>query len=394
MMLYLLGVILSAAFITTEWNGVSERLAWPTRDRHAGRPRWRRVVNVVSYVVITTIGVTLLMTHPVRKLDTLDWMILLTFCWPGLSILWSTDRHQTIQNLGGWLGTGCAVLGVGLTCSLQECLVIVAIGAAMYCMVGFCREIWGPKVECSPDRFWGVIGCNNQAAEAVLLLFLVVYFYQIEKINIWLMILIAVGLIINIVMTRTRTVSWAAVVSALVWMSFYLDASSSALLALGCGLICLGLIAAIPPVRSRVWSMLLLGRDRKDLQTLNARTLIWSLHWPYARKHPLLGNGYCSIWTDTHQEELHKVYPFGIFIRQAHSVYLDYLLNGGIVALSLLLAAFWIAGTTAFQMSSPTGPLLFALITYAMVHGLCESTLANHGHRTFAFFAILVAMSG
>ena len=124
-----------------------------------------------------------------------------------------------------------------------------------------------------------------------------------------------------------------------------------------------------------------LGRD----ETLTGRTEIWAILLPDVEKHPFLGYGFGGYWTsETHKEEK---------IREAHSGYLDALLDLGFVGLFLLaiyLLSFCRKAQRKMAYDYDWAILCICLLLMALLHNVTESSINSF---TSPLTAVLLFLS-
>jgi exopolysaccharide production protein ExoQ len=80
----------------------------------------------------------------------------------------------------------------------------------------------------------------------------------------------------------------------------------------------------------------LFGRD----ETLTGRTVIWGVIRPYVDEQPWIGYGWSALWTNGVSVTQHMWARAGFPFGHAHSSYLDFLVQTGIVGLALVLLLF------------------------------------------------------
>lgn len=126
------------------------------------------------------------------------------------------------------------------------------------------------------------------------------------------------------------------------------------------------------------------GRD----STFTGRTDIWTdlLNEPL---NPLLGAGYQSFWLGSRMEYYFERYIF--HLNQAHNGYLESYLNGGLIGLSLLMAAIVYTGRKLKKellFENSFGTLLIAFLVVAAFYNLTE---AMFGKPNVSWFTLSIA---
>ncbi len=107
----------------------------------------------------------------------------------------------------------------------------------------------------------------------------------------------------------------------------------------------------------------------------------------------MAGYGYLGFWDAERVEELGETFQWEI--PHGHNLYLDVMLDGGLIALVLLLLLDITVIATAARLYRHTldaaGLLVIGLLFFALVHGFGESIFKL---TTFPTFALLTLMFG
>lgn len=129
----------------------------------------------------------------------------------------------------------------------------------------------------------------------------------------------------------------------------------------------------------------LLGRD----MTLTTRTDIWPI-LVQLQDHPLLGAGFNSFWTGS---RLVMSYEELGGIIQAHNGYLETYLNGGLVAVGLLmvlLLSAYMGIRKQLMLGAPEGSIRFVVLLMAVIYNNSEASFNKVGLLwLLTLFAIL-----
>lgn len=124
------------------------------------------------------------------------------------------------------------------------------------------------------------------------------------------------------------------------------------------------------------------GRDT----TLTGRTEVWQSLLPVAMKHPILGHGFGGFWTAKSRDFF--------MISEAHSGYLDVLLEIGFVGLILVTLFFLSSCRKAQQMMKDNfywASLWICFLIMAVIHNISESSinaLSSHLTAMLVFFSV------
>jgi len=127
-----------------------------------------------------------------------------------------------------------------------------------------------------------------------------------------------------------------------------------------------------------------LGRD----MTLTTRTEVWPVLLSQADS-PLFGSGFMSFWSGERLATLLEQYS----IIQAHNGYLEVYLNGGWIAILLLLALLFAASQSIKRellRGSDFAIVRFMLLVIAIIHNFTEASISKGG---LIWFALLLAVA-
>jgi O-antigen ligase len=199
-------------------------------------------------------------------------------------------------------------------------------------------------------------------------------------------------------MTRSRTTLAAVVLSGIfTWFLTFkpryrvFATAATLLLFVAIGL-ALGL--ARGNIRAAVAGKLAMGRS-DDVTTLTGRLPLWELLWEAIEEQPLIGHGYLAFWTrekiEYMSDQLNWEVPHG------HNMYLDVLLDGGLIGLVLFGAIFLLASAQSLFRSivyrDRDMALVFGFVSFAIVHGVAESLFKLPTFLAFMLLALLLRMA-
>jgi hypothetical protein len=128
----------------------------------------------------------------------------------------------------------------------------------------------------------------------------------------------------------------------------------------------------------------LLGRD----MSLTTRTEVWPVLLSQADS-PLFGSGFMSFWSGERLTNLLEQYS----IIQAHNGYLEVYLNGGWIAILLLLALLFAASQSIKRdllQGSDFAIVRFMLLVIAIIHNFTEASISKGG---LIWFVLLLAVA-
>jgi O-antigen ligase len=167
------------------------------------------------------------------------------------------------------------------------------------------------------------------------------------------------------------------------WMKkYHIYLGANILAAIMAIIIALGVAAPIVGTVPAAGVSVTLGRE----ETLTGRTEIWSDLLPKVMQQPILGGGFGGFWTPTTREKYN--------IGEAHSGYLEVLLDGGFVALLLLsvfLLSFGRRAQREMRYDFDWGSLCISYLVMVLIHSISESTInsfTNHLTAVLLFLSL------
>ncbi len=146
----------------------------------------------------------------------------------------------------------------------------------------------------------------------------------------------------------------------------------------------------VPSVRDAV----LMSRSDSHVETLSGRTALWDMLLGYSADRPVLGYGLGGFWTARHVEEIYRAQRWPV--AEAHSTYVELLLDAGVVGLAVyvlvLAAALWRAARRwARRRDAPHG-FMVSLLVYFIAAGALETMQPSPGFVAFLFFWALALL--
>jgi exopolysaccharide production protein ExoQ len=151
----------------------------------------------------------------------------------------------------------------------------------------------------------------------------------------------------------------------------------------GVGLILVGLAAAvILPMKPELLHMDTLMRAVGRSANFTGREELWAFALEQFRDQPWLGFGFDSL-----SSVIGKV---NMAVGQLHNGYLDLLVRGGVVGMSLFVLMTLAALTRSFFTATRTTDLIWSTVLLAaiLVHNISESSLARSTHTLWLLYMI------
>ena len=318
----------------------------------------------------------------------------------GSSAIWSENPQVSAQKFLVLCFFSLAAFGLARQLSIQEMAIVFSIICMFYIGIGVVAEIFLGNFEPHTKhyRFVGTCHPNSLAVYGSFgCLVSIVYFNQQPGMNRWLVLIFAVG-IVTLIMTKSRTtLAGFAIAAMLTWFITFkpntrIFAISMTLLAFVA--VCLFLTLARGNVRAAAAEKLAMGRT-KNVHTLTGRLPLWELLGESIEEKPLMGYGYLAYWDKERIEFLSDQLKWEI--PHGHNMYMDVLLDGGYVGLtifsSIYLLAWLFSGHQAIRFGDRDMALVFGFTSFAMVHGFAESLFKLPTFLLFILICLILRMS-
>lgn len=150
------------------------------------------------------------------------------------------------------------------------------------------------------------------------------------------------------------------------------------------------MLGSFQGIRSTLIGSFSAARDDGGPEQLTGRVDLWKTCMEYASGHMLLGYGYDAFWTSRNISDISSEH--GWAINEAHSGYIDEMLESGVPAASMFIAL--LLGTIAlnvraFSLGNGLCCVWVMLAVFTVVHSLSESIMLP---VTFPSFFVLVAL--
>ena len=313
----------------------------------------------------------------------LRWLLLFFVIWSFASVAWSINVGITIRRL---IVFGIFCLGAWTTASrisvnfIPLCVFYIT---ALYLGIGFLVEIVFHNFQpfTSDYRFSGTLHPNIQGINCSMMFITAVLLADSQKRSRYFFLFAAIFALFAIILTKSRTSLFSALLS--VTVLFFIISTKSRkytyilllfIIWISCFLTIIGedfLIAT--------WNKgILLGREQDSrILTFTGRTELWKAAFKYIRLSPVLGYGFHTFWVPNHIREFSDI--VGIAITNAHSAYLNQLLNTGIIGFITYVSILIIGMKNAFIKLKNTQEIgygfLFTFLIYILFHGLMESAI-------------------
>jgi O-antigen ligase len=352
----------------------------------------------IGFILLGAIGITLLLRPADAALypnPLLMFPLAMLLLWTFSSAIWSADPALTLKRQVILLCMLLAAVGFIKQFSITELAEIVVVQTLAVIAIGILAElILHPilSVSDSEYRFAGTLHPNHMGIHASLLLLGSIFLAQYRRDRRFY--LLAAIAIITLLMTKSRTALFSAIVASLVYVILAYPAKRL-ILAIGISLAGAATMAiSATGIFSDLGQTVLMNRGTSDPTTLTGRTMIWQ--FALARVTDdwgriLTGFGYGGFWTPQTADALSERAKFAL--SEGHNGYLDLMLQLGIPGLGLYLwciigtLCVWIA--IARRSLIPHAAFAAALVCFALNHHLAESALTAPSFPTLVLWCVI-----
>ncbi|MCY2983206.1 MAG: O-antigen ligase [Planctomycetota bacterium] len=358
-------------------------------------------LSTISRLVFAFWGCVCFLFGPKNKIRSstpLFWSLVVLAMFSCASVMWSAKPSQTIFKLAvlGTLAIGGA--GIAMAFRLREILTIICFSCIAFILIGVASELRHGYFRPGANyRFMGTTHPNTEAIFASLLCIVSRMF--LSKFGWGKLIGMAVfafGMLV-VWYTRSRTTLAGLLLSLLITQTLIIRGSSRTLLVAGLlAFASLGLAASTMITQSSAKAfgkVATMGRE-DDVSSLSGRLPLWEELLSSVEKKPILGYGYLAFWDAKKVEYLSATFRWEI--PHAHNLYLDVLLDGGIVGLTLVLLTILCAFVEASKLYARHGriefAILFGIFAYAVINGLAESIFKLPNFSLFVIVTLCFSM--
>ena len=322
----------------------------------------------------------------------LFWPAALLFGWTLLSVLWSASTSVSMKQI--FMGTMCLIGAAGLArrCSLTEIVTFSMVVTAAYIILGLGVEFaLGTFKPTDPiHRFAGTVHPNLQSFHCAILCLGAFSLVRAKGNGSFFLVAVLLFAFAAMLLTRSR----GGLVAMLLGMGLNWFVTSSHMakfisLLSGCffaSIIAMMLSLQGVDVVGRFDAAKSMGRaDGEDTQSLSGRMPLWIEVLNQVSHRPITGFGYGAFWSLPQVESVHA--KAGWDAPDAHSLYIESLLNWGLPGLVLVVWIGWSSlrtSTVVYERTRDAGAAFFAsYFLFGMVNGISESVFTGASIGTF-----------
>lgn len=322
--------------------------------------------------------------HQIQVRGVRSWLVSAWVVWLACTFLWSDDPGLTTRRLGLFLMLFLSALAMGSLKSSRVFALLTAMSVVSLVSGVACELYWGafhPFAE--GYRFGGAAHPNLQgtilAVGVIAAIGLAVTSPQHRRIAALAGIVCTGGLVLTNSRSAIAALIIACVLGMLLWVLRGTNWTRRAHVVI-CFL-CFAMAAGLTIITVQNSSQVLLHsvaehRDDGMTGSFNDRTAVWATCMGYASKRPFLGYGYDSFWTPERISAIST--QLGWLINEAHSSYLDEVLNTGLIGTVLFLVmALSVLGVASnrYLMGMNEYYAWVIVLLFMFVHSAMESLM-------------------
>lgn len=398
-------VALMYMLATNDPNAVT---SWQEQTRDNLRPllinvEGGRAIRQIAFVLLGLWGVASFLRPAERPLRLSTWFafpLIALLAWAFASELWSVDRAFTAKRLIVLACVASAIAAFVRHCRARDLPLLALVGCCTQLAASVPYDFLYATGSSAQNtyRFSGLQHPNHSGITAVLLIVACAHFFDRTRHKRYLAIAL-VGVAV-LVLTKSRS-SLAAGLCALALYGALRCSWRTLLAAAMVGVAGLSALVALESsgVVGEGWMDIVhMGRRDAAQTTLTGRPMVWAAAFEVVGDEPtrlLTGAGYDSFWTPETASYVSGRLWFGI--SEGHNAYLDMLLSLGVVG--VICFATLVAGGLgryaflARRNASAAYAFCAAVLAFAVVHGLTESTMTAPNFATFIVFAAVAFLA-
>jgi exopolysaccharide production protein ExoQ len=367
-------------------EGFGVQLDAVTKENAAGNP-YRQAAGVALGLLGAWALVTRRRAAALRPSGALGGLITAYLALLILSVGWAEEPQLTIRRVIAFALMAIAVAGI-VRLLPQDALVSFALfGSTAYVLIAIAAEgASGAFHPLAPEyRFSGVYHPNTIGSFAAVLV-MAAACTDARKVRRWLLAAAVVGGAIVVLLSRSRSALVGLLVALVIrWLVAARLSRTVFVLAVCAWIACAAVLTVGDAAGPAIGNAFLASRSDSDVETLSGRTALWDELLRYVSQRPALGYGFGSFWGERHVQEIYLAQRWPV--TEAHSTYIQQLLDVGVVGLTLYLLVMAAAVRRAIRRLKATRDRAYAfmicVLAYFIVVGSLETTHPNPGFLTF-----------
>jgi O-antigen ligase len=370
-------------------EGFGAQLASMARGNESGNLN-RQLAGVALGLVGAAALVTRRAAAQLRPRGALGWLVIAYVTLYALSITWADEPQLTLRRIIAFGMMGVAVAGVVRLLSVHAIVAFALFASAAYVAVALAAECATGALRPLAEgyRFSGLFHPNTVGSFCVVLVAaLVVGTGRTRRRGLVALTLAAAVAVLLLTRSRSALIGLASAL-ALRWVVAARLGRQVLVMTVVAWIACAAYLtygeALVPTVEKTV----LMSREDSNVETLSGRTALWEELLRYTAQRPVLGYGLGGFWGARHVYEvfLSQRWP----VAEAHSTYVEQLLDVGVVGLVLYVLVMALAVVEAVRRlrvtHHPAYGFMFCVLVYFLVAGSLETMQPNPSLPTFLLF--------
>jgi exopolysaccharide production protein ExoQ len=314
-----------------------------------------------------------------------------------LSVGWADEPQLTLRRSIAFTLVLVAVAGMVRLLPRDALVSFALFGSAAYVLIAIAAESASGAIHpLAPEyRFSGVYHPNTLGSFAAILVMAATCSDR-RKVRPSLLAAAVVGGAIVILLTRSRSaVAGLVVALAIRWLVAARLSRTVFAFAVCAWIACIAFLTFGEATGPAILDAFLAGRTDSDVETLSGRTALWDELLRHVSQRPVLGYGFGSFWDARHIQEIFLALRWPV--TDAHSTYIQQLLDIGLIGLTLYLLVIVAAVRRAIRGLRETGDGTYAFMLCVLAHmsvvGSLETVHPNPGFLTFLLLWTLALLA-
>lgn len=376
-------------------EGFGAQLDAVTKQTAAGSPH-RQVASAVLGLLGACALVSKRCAAQLRPSGMLAGLLTAYLAFLLLSVGWADEPELTLRRMIAFALFVVAVVGVVRLLPREDLVSFALFGSTAYVLVAIAAEAASGAFDPldAEYRFSGVYHPNTIGSFAAVLV-MAAACTNPRRLRPSLLVAAAVGGTIVVLLTRSRSALVGLLVALAIRWLVAARLSRTVFVLAVCAWIAAAAFLMVGEAGPGLRDAFLSVRSDSNVETLSGRTALWDELLRYVSQRPVLGYGFGSFWDARRVQEIYLAQRWPV--TEAHSTYIQQLLDVGAVGLTLYLLIIAAALRRAIRGLRATGDHAYAfmicVLAYFIVVGSLETTHPNPGFLTFLLFWTLALLA-
>ncbi len=363
------------AYVTFSYDGTENITADRLESVNYGSTSFRMILAAVGLL-----GLILPSTRKPNLKSPILYAWLAFWGWLFLSVAWSVNTPQTIFKLCVLGVFALSFIGITRRQTFEDWNFTLATTCCCFILLGIVAELqlrtFIPLT--SGYRFTGTTHPNTQAVYGTFAVLVgSLYFGKSWRWTWWSLAFITIGFS-AVVLTKSRTSLAGMIIGVSAIQALKARGAKRILLFVGgLGIVSVGLLVISllgSKSQGSVGKIAAMGRT-EDVTSLTGRVPLWEELMTHIGKRPLLGHGYLGFWDADRVEYLGDTFKWEI--PHGHNIYIDMMIDGGIICLALFLTFLGVLAWNSARLFTRdeiySAAIPFGIVFVVALHGIGES---------------------